>query len=109
MTLSVLPNSDATGVRSSAPENTKSSKEEAERDIKQRFEQMLWSEMLSHAGLEKALTLGGGEAASSFSRYVVEAIAKDLAETHPMGLAEHVRLPSSEPTDSSQQIQETPT
>lgn len=108
MTLSVLPNSDAASVRSSAPEISKSPKEKAEHDIKQRFEQMLWSEMLSHAGLEKALTLGGGEAASSFSRYVVEAIAKDLAETHPMGLAEHVKLPSSDPTDSFQQNQETP-
>jgi hypothetical protein len=109
MTLSVLPNSDAAGVRSTALEIPKSPKEEAEREIKQRFEQMLWSEMLSHAGLEKALTLGGGEAASSFSRYVVEAIAKDLAETHPMGLAEHVKLPSSEPAGSSQQIEETST
>lgn len=55
-------------------------------DIAQRFEQMLWAEMLSHAGLEKAVTQGGGEAASAFSRYVVEAIAKDLAAAHPLGL-----------------------
>lgn len=55
-------------------------------DIARRFEQMLWAEMLSHAGLEKAVTQGGGEAASAFSRYVVEAIAKDLAAAHPLGL-----------------------
>lgn len=59
-------------------------------EIGKRFEQMLWAEMLSHAGLEKSLTLGGGEAASAFSRYVVEAIAADLAETHPLGLARKV-------------------
>lgn len=55
--------------------------------IGQRFEQMLWAEMLSHAGLEKAFSQGGNEAASAFSRYMVEAVAKDLAATHPMGLA----------------------
>jgi len=58
--------------------------------IGHKFEQMLWTEMLSHAGLDKAFSQGGGEAASAFSRYVVESIAKDLAETHPMGLGEAV-------------------
>ena len=56
----------------------------------QRFEQMLWTEMLSYAGLDKAFSQGGGEAASTFSRYVVEAIAKDLAEKHPMGFGDAV-------------------
>ena len=56
-------------------------------DIGKRFEQMLWAEMLTHAGLEESLTLGGGESASAFSRYVVEAIAEDIAEKHPLGLA----------------------
>ena len=55
-------------------------------EIAQRFEQMLWAEMLSHAGLEKAVSQGGGEAASAFSRYVVEAIAEDMAAAHPLGL-----------------------
>lgn len=55
-------------------------------DINKRFEQMLWAEMLMHAGLEEALTKNGGDAASSFSRYVVEAIAADIAEKHPLGL-----------------------
>jgi hypothetical protein len=52
-----------------------------------RFEQMLWAEMLSHAGLEDALTLGGGDGAAAFSRYIVEDIAADLAARHPLGLA----------------------
>lgn len=55
-----------------------------------KFEQMLWAEMLSHAGLEKSLTLGGGEAASAFSRHLVEAIAEDLAERQPLGIAEAI-------------------
>ncbi|MCI4643280.1 MAG: hypothetical protein MRY64_00675 [Hyphomonadaceae bacterium] len=59
-------------------------------EMGKRFEQMLWAEMLSHSGLEEAFTRGGGEAASSFSRYIVEAIAADLAETHPLGFADKI-------------------
>ncbi len=58
----------------------------AEEDTNVRFEQLLWAELLTHTGLEKALTLGGGEGASMFSRYFVEAIAADIAEQHPLGL-----------------------
>ena len=62
-------------------------------EMGKRFEQMLWAEMLSHAGLEKAFTQGGGEAAASFSRYIVEAIAADLAESHPLGFAQQIDVP----------------
>ena len=55
-------------------------------DVGKRFEQLLWAEMLSHTGLEKAFTQSGGEAASAFSRMIVESIAEDLAESHPLGL-----------------------
>lgn len=54
-----------------------------------KFEQLLWAELLTHTGLEKALTLGGGEGASMFSRYFVEAIAADIAEQHPLGLLDN--------------------
>lgn len=47
------------------------------------IERLLWTEMLSHAGFEDALVSGGGEQASAFARYVVEAIAADLATSHP--------------------------
>jgi len=87
---SALTSFDVGILRSAAPEILKPPEEKQVADIKVRFEQMLWAEMLSHAGLEKAFTQGGGEAASAFSRYVVESIAKDLAEKHPMGLAEKV-------------------
>lgn len=104
MSLSVMPSMEPSGVQTGAADVKRLAAEKSEQNIKQRFEQMLWSEMLSHAGLEKALTLGGGEAASSFSRYFVEAIAKDLAETHPLGLAEHVNLPSSQPEAEGRDI-----
>lgn len=66
-------------------------------DLGRRFEQMLWTEMLSHAGLEEAFTRSGGEAAASFSRFVVEAIAKDLAERHPLGFADELPVPTAPP------------
>lgn len=59
-------------------------------DIGKRFEQMLWTEMLTYAGLDKAFAQGGGQAAETFSRYVVESIAADLSKAHPMGLGEAV-------------------
>ena len=63
-----------------------------------KFEQMLWAEMLTHAGLEKAFTQSGGEAASAFSRYIVESIAKDIAEQHPLGFAK-AAVPGQAPAD----------
>jgi hypothetical protein len=52
-----------------------------------KFEQMMWAQMLRHSGLEDAFTKSGGEAVSAFSQFIVEAIAKDLAEKHPLGLS----------------------
>ena len=71
-----------TGV-SQAPTQPKLSSEE---NTNVRFEQLLWAELLTHTGLEKALTLGGGDGAAMFSRYFVEAIAEDIAKQHPLGL-----------------------
>ena len=65
-----------------APAQTVDSSDES----KLRFEQLLWAELLTHTGLEDALTLGGGQGASMFSRYFVEAIAADIAKQHPLGL-----------------------
>ena len=61
-------------------------------EIVKKFEQMLWAEMLTHAGLEKAFTQSGGEAASAFSRYIVEAIAEDISEKHPLGLYKEIDI-----------------
>lgn len=52
----------------------------------QKIEKLLWTEMLKHSGLEKAFTASGGESASAFSRYIVEAIADDLTRSQPLGL-----------------------
>jgi len=65
-----------------------SQKTSTETDIGLRFEQMLWAEMLTHSGLEEALTKNGGEAVSAFSRFVVESIAEDIAAQHPLGLSD---------------------
>ena len=83
----------STGMPSSAALNLSpgASTAETREAVGLRFEQMLWAEMLSHAGLEKAMTLGGGEGASAFSRYVVESIAADLAEKQPLGMADAIR------------------
>ena len=69
-------------------------------EMSHEFEQLLWAELLVHTGLEKALTLGGGEGASMFSRYFVEAIAEDIAKQHPLGLLSGTQpeAPASDPT-----------
>ena len=77
-------------VRTNSKAIEKSVQESEPSEIGQKFEQMLWTEMLTYAGLDKAFSQGGGEAASAFSRYIVEAISADLAKTHPMGLSEAV-------------------
>jgi len=69
-------------------------------ETKLRFEQLLWAELLVHTGLEDALTLGGGQGASMFSRYFVEAIAADIAKQHPLGL-----LDSDLPSDSAEAVE----
>lgn len=69
-----------------APKPPTAQAAEMSEDTKQRFEQLLWAELLVHTGLEDALTLGGGQGASMFSRYFVEAIAADIAKQHPLGL-----------------------
>lgn len=79
----------ASATVSTAPRSSVSGQDDAS-GIGQRFEQMLWTEMLTYAGLDEAFSQGGGEAASSFSRFLVEAVAKDLAESHPLGLGEAV-------------------
>ena len=99
--MTILPTSNAlpTGV-AQAPTQPKLS---AEEDTNVRFEQLLWAELLTHTGLEKALTLGGGEGASMFSRYFVEAIAADIAEQHPLGLLdkhEAVAQPAADDTET---------
>ena len=59
---------------------------ETNSDVNMRFEQMLWAEMLRHTGLEEAFSSVGGEGAAAFTQFAVEAIARDLAEKHPLGL-----------------------
>ncbi len=76
---------------------------DAAEDSKLRFEQLLWAELLTHTGLEDALTLGGGEGAAMFSRFFVEAIASDIAKQHPLGLLD-AELPASGPASNATEV-----
>ena len=78
----------------------------AEAEMGRRFEELLWSEMLKNAGLEKALTMNGGEGASAFSRYVIDEIASDLADKHPLGLSEQTGLYAQMMDSSTKQVPE---
>lgn len=69
-----------------------------EAEMGQKFEELLWAEMLSGAGLEEALTMNGGQSASAFSRFVVEALAQEIAEKHPLGLSEQAGLDIETPS-----------
>ena len=55
-----------------------------------RLETLFWSEMLKHSGLEKSFTLGGGDGAQSFARFMIDEIAADLAVNRPLGIGHKV-------------------
>jgi hypothetical protein len=58
------------------------------------LERLVWAQMITHAGLDRALTSGGGEAAAPFARLFVEALAADLADSHPLGLTTNLSGPT---------------
>jgi hypothetical protein len=94
-------------VATASSETGKPAQVEHSEDAKLRFEKLLWAELLTHTGLEKAMTLGGGEGASMFSRYFVEAIAEDLAEQQPLGLLDkELPSPMTAYTDAKGRINE---
>lgn len=73
-------------LRAPAPQVTRAAAtEDVAGDTNKRFEQMLWAEMLRHTGIEEAFTSAGGQGAAAFTQFAVEAIARDLAEKHPLG------------------------
>ena len=61
----------------------------------QDFEAMFLAEMLTRAGLEKALTFESGFGGEAMASYYIQEIASRLAETGKFGLAEKIdrRLP----------------
>ena len=79
-------NQSALGAIAATNEDAAAKAVEASEESKLQFEKLLWAELLTHTGLEDALTLGGGQGASMFARYFVESIAADIAEQHPLGL-----------------------
>ena len=91
MTITPMPGLSPAGA-ATTPTQPKLTTEE---NTNVRFEQLLWAELLTHTGLEKALTLGGGDGAAMFSRYFVEAIAEDIAKQHPLGLLDQTESASA--------------
>lgn len=77
--------------------------ESPDKDAGARFEKLLWSQMLQHTGLEDAFTKNGGQAVSAFSQFMLEALAEDLAEKHPLGLSSAILGQSDEATPSNMQ------
>lgn len=93
--LPTLPSANATAALApAAPATPELENPVTSDETKLKFEQLLWAELLTHTGLEDSLTLGGGQGASMFARYFVEAIAADIAKQHPLGL-----LDTELPTD----------
>ena len=91
----MLPTAPITATQSPATPTLPSPTDSASEESKIAFEQLMWAELLTHTGLEDALTLGGGDGAAMFARYFVEAIAEDMAKQHPLGLLD-AELPPSE-------------
>ncbi|PQA87413.1 rod-binding protein [Hyphococcus luteus] len=92
--LSLALNSAAAGKARQAPdsnaEQTKAEKEKALRKTAQEFEAVFISEMLSHAGFDKAVSQDAGFGGEAFSGMLVESYAEDLAEKGGFGLADQI-------------------
>lgn len=69
---------------------TMAEKEEALRKTAQEFETVFISEMLSHAGFDKAIAQDSGFGGEAFSRMLVETYAENLAEKGGFGLADQI-------------------
>ncbi|MEO1188498.1 MAG: hypothetical protein AAFW60_05445 [Pseudomonadota bacterium] len=101
----MLPTSPLSSAQSPALNTNPQQNVELTDDSKMRFEQLLWAELLTHTGLEDALTLGGGDGASMFARYFVEAIAEDIAKQHPLGLLDK-ELPAAPSAPAMKEIKD---
>ena len=75
----------ASEIRSPKSPQIAKADDQARSEIGIKFEKMLWAEMLRHTGLEKAVTKSGGQGASAFAQFMVEAIAEDIARRNPLG------------------------
>ncbi|WDI31548.1 rod-binding protein [Hyphococcus flavus] len=71
-----------------APEATR--RDEEIRAKAKEFEAVFIAEMLSHAGLDKAVSENSGHGGEAFSRMLVEAYAEQLADKGGFGLADQI-------------------
>jgi len=106
MTVAVSPSTLTVDAPSAGVANRIQSSAEAS----QRFEQMVWEDMLKNAGFEKTLTQGGGEGAAAFARFMIEAIAEELSVSHPLGLSDGMNgVDKAAPTETTPDSKETDT
>lgn len=65
-------------------------KDTALRETAKEFESVFIAEMLSHAGLDKALSSESGFGGEAFSQMLVETYAQELSEKGGFGLADKI-------------------
>lgn len=71
-------------------EETRTEKEESLRKTAQEFESVFIAEMLSHAGLDKAVAQSSGFGGEAFSRMLIDTYADKLTEKGGFGLADQI-------------------
>lgn len=54
------------------------------------FESVFVAQMLSHSGLSKALSQGGGHGSDAFSSMLLEKYADEITSGGGLGLADHI-------------------
>ncbi|WP_428408209.1 rod-binding protein [Hyphococcus sp.] len=87
--LSLIVNAKTSGQVREAVEAT-SEKEQALRETAREFEAVFIKEMLTHAGLDKAIAGDSGYGGEAFSSMLVETYAEKLAEKGGFGLADQM-------------------
>ncbi len=67
----------------------------------QAFEASFIAQALKFSGLDKALTLSGGQGADAFTGFVLESLAKDIVEKGGFGIAENIYQQSEKKIDEA--------
>lgn len=74
--------------RTGSAASTKVVDEAKLRQTAQDFEATFIAQMLTFSGLDKALTMGGGDDMSAFTSFYIQSFAEEIAETGGFGLAD---------------------
>jgi len=88
LTLQMTETSPSSAVDKAGSESAEAA-DAAKRDAAQAFETAFIAQMLTFSGLDKALTLGGGEEMSAFTSFYIESLAQDISDGGGFGLADN--------------------